>query len=349
MSKPTRRPTLADVAAASGMSKSAVSMILNERPGSRLSPEASARVREAAEALGYRANPAAQSLRWGKTRTIGLVSDRVTVTRLATGMISGALRTARAHGHTVLMAETEGNPAHLAEAVASMVHQRVDGIVVALMQARLITLPHVPDDVPVVIANGTTPGDHPNVLPEEYAAGRGMAEMLIRAGHRRIGVVGELENAEDPLVSVTIPQRFQGIYDVLGEAGITPESTTLPTWNPRTGYTAAQRMLTAHPDLTAIVACTDAVAMGVYQAAHRIGLAIPEDLSVVSFDDEELAAFLRPSLTTARLPYIDMARSATEMILGLRDLTHEVVPMPLIVRQSVAACPQRGSNPRPMD
>lgn len=88
MSKPARRPTLADVAAASGMSKSAVSMILNERPGSRLSPEAAARVREAAEALGYRPNPAAQSLRWGKTRTIGLVSDQVTVTRFASG-ISG--------------------------------------------------------------------------------------------------------------------------------------------------------------------------------------------------------------------------------------------------------------------
>jgi LacI family transcriptional regulator len=335
MSKPARRPTLADVAAASGMSKSAVSMILNERPGSRLSPEAAARVREAAEALGYRPNPAAQSLRWGKTRTIGFVSDMVTVTRLAPGMISGALRTARAHGHTVLMAETEGNPAHLTEAVASMLHQRVDGIVVALMQARLILLPHIPEGVPVVIANGTTPGDHPNVLPEEYAAGRGIADILIRAGHTRIGVVGELENADDPLVSVTIPQRFQGIYDALDAAGIAPERTTLPAWNPRTGHAAALRMLAAHPDLTAIIACTDGVAMGVYQAAHELGLEIPRDLSVVSFDDEELATFLRPALTTARLPYIDMARYATEMILGLRDLTHEVVPMPLMTRHSV--------------
>jgi LacI family transcriptional regulator len=250
-------------------------------------------------------------------------------------MISGALRTARAHGHTVLMAETEGNPAHLTEAVASMLHQRVDGIVVALMQARLILLPHIPEGVPVVIANGTTPGDHPNVLPEEYAAGRGIADILIRAGHTRIGVVGELENADDPLVSVTIPQRFQGIYDALDAAGIAPERTTLPAWNPRTGHAAALRMLAAHPDLTAIIACTDGVAMGVYQAAHELGLEIPRDLSVVSFDDEELATFLRPALTTARLPYIDMARYATEMILGLRDLTHEVVPMPLMTRHSV--------------
>lgn len=335
MPKPARRPTLADVAAASGMSKSAVSMILNERPGSRLSSEATTRVRAAADALGYRPNPAAQSLRWGKTRTIGFISDSVTITRLATGMIRGALHTALTHGHTVLMAETEGNPAQLVDGVASMLHQRVDGIVVALMQARLIALPHIPDDVAVVIANGTTPGDHPNVLPAEYAAGRGMADILVRAGHTRIGVVGELENADDPLVSVTIPQRFEGIYDALGDVGIFPERTTLPAWNPKTGYAAALRMLTAHPDLTAIISCTDGVAMGVYQAAHELGLEIPRDLSVVSFDDEELATFLRPGLTTARLPYIDMARSATEMILGLRDLTHEVLPMPLITRDSV--------------
>jgi LacI family transcriptional regulator len=337
MSKPARRPTLADVAAASGMSKSAVSMILNARPGSRLSPEAAARVREAAEALGYRPNPAAQSLRWGKTRTIGLVSDQVTVTRFASGMIHGILRTARAHGHTVLIAETEGEPDRLAEGISSMIHQRVDGLLVGLMGARLIDLPPVPDDVPLVIVNGRTTNDDASVLPEEYEAGRGMAEILVEAGHTGIGIVGEIEGIADPRRSATISRRFAGIDDALRAAGIAPVSVTVPEWDPAIGYEATLGLLAAHPELTAIIASNDNVALGVYQAAHRLGLEIPGDLSVVSFDDEELARHLRPELTTARLPYVEMAGHATEMILGLRDLAHEVMPMPLILRQSVSA------------
>ncbi|HMR48771.1 MAG TPA: LacI family DNA-binding transcriptional regulator [Arachnia sp.] len=335
MPEPSRRPTLADVAKASGMSKSAVSMILNERPGSRLSPEAAARVRSAAEALGYRPNPAAQSLRWGKTRTIGFISDQVTVTRFASGMIHGALRTARAHDHTVLIAETEGEPGRLEEAIASMLDQRVDGLLVGLMAARLVDLPPVPRDVPLVIINGQTARDDASVLPEEYRAGRRIAEVLLDAGHRRIGIVGDLDDIRDPRVSATIRHRFAGIDDALQAAGASPTRVTVPRWDPTVGYEEALRMLSAHPTLTALIAGNDSAALGIYQAAQELGMTLPSDLSVVSFDDEELAAYLRPGLTTARLPYIEMAQIAMEMILGTRELAHELVPMPLIIRRSV--------------
>jgi len=345
MPEPGRRPTLADVAAASGMSKSAVSMILNNRPGSRLSPETATRVRHAAESLGYRPNPAAQSLRWGKTHTVGFVSDLVTVTRFASGMIHGALRTAHTHNHTVLIAETEGQPDRLQDEISAMVHHRVDGILVGLMAARLIDVAKVPKDLPLVIVNGLTTQDHPSVLPEEYAAGHAVASSLIDAGHTRIGIIGDLPiTAEDLRSSATIPQRFQGIDDALNAAGIVASRVTVPHWTPDIGYDEALRLLPAHPDLTAIIATNDSVAFGVYQAAHHLGIRIPEDLSVISFDDEELAAYLRPGLTTARLPYAEMAQIGMDMILGTRDLAHELVPMPLITRRSVSA-PRQADAP----
>ncbi len=124
------RPTLADVARLSGLSKTAVSLILNDRP-SRLSEDAVERVRTAAAQLGYKPNPpAAQSLRSGKTRTIGFISDQVTITRFASAMVRGTLRAAKELDHTVLIAETGDDPTQLAAAFDELIDRRVDGVIV---------------------------------------------------------------------------------------------------------------------------------------------------------------------------------------------------------------------------
>lgn len=330
-----RPPTLADVAQRAGMSKAAVSMILNNRPGTRLSAEASERVRSAAEELGYRPNPAAQSLRLGKTRTIGFVSDQVTITRYASAMISGVLDESRAHGHTVLMAETGGSD-DLTAVVQELTHRRVDGLVIGLMAARMIDVPPLPHGVPLVMLNGTSPDEHPSVLPAEHAAGVAVAQHLVERGHRRIGLIGDLPHvAGNPRRTVSIDDRLAGIDEVLTAAGITPVRAVVDDWTPPTGYQHTHRLLDVHPDLTAIIAGNDNVAFGVYQAMAERGLRVAEDVSVISFDDEELAEFQRPGLTTARLPYDEMARQGIQMLLGDRDPGHIRVPMPLIVRSSV--------------
>ena len=109
----------------------------------------------------------------------------------------------------------------------------------------------------------------------------------------------------------------------------------LNAWSPTIGHDAALEMLAAHPDLTALIAGNDNMAFGIYQALAALGRRVPDDVSVISFDDEELASYLRPGLTTARLPYEEMARIGVEMILGQRELTDVKVPMPLIERQSL--------------
>jgi LacI family transcriptional regulator len=333
---PPRRPTLADVAQLAGLSKAAVSLILNDRPGSRLSEDAVERARSAAAQLGYKPNPAAQSLRSGKTRTIGFISDQVTITRFASAMVRGTLRAAKEHDHTVLIAETGDHVSQLAEAFGELIDRRVDGVIVGLMAARMVDVPAAPHGVPVVIVNGRTPDDLPSVLPDEYAAGRAMASVLLDAGHRRIGFIGDIPHiAGDPRRSVTIAHRLAGIRDALRERDVAAVEVVVDDWKPQIGYAEAHRMLAAHPELTALIAATDGVAFGIYQALTDLGRRVPDDISVVSFDDEELAALVRPGLTTARLPYEQMARHGVEMLLGDRELAHELLPMPVIVRGSV--------------
>lgn len=329
-----RRPTLADVAELSGMSKAAVSMILNDRPGSRLSADAAGRVRAAAHELGYRPNPAAQSLRLGKTRTIGFISDQVTLTRYASGMIKGILECAHEHGHTVLM--TEMGNRDLIGAVQELTDRRVDGLIIGLMAAREIDVPAVPHGVPVVLVNGVSSAGHPSVLPAERTAGAQVAEHLLERGHRRIGVIGEMRAvAADPRRSATIAERFIGLDETLSASEVEVARLPVPEWRPEIGYEYTHRLLDAHPEITAIVAGNDNVAFGVYQAMAERGLRVADDVSVISFDDEELASYQRPGLTTAHLPYEEMARFGVEMLIGDRELAHERIPMPLIVRQSV--------------
>ncbi|SEH57047.1 MULTISPECIES: LacI family DNA-binding transcriptional regulator [unclassified Leifsonia] len=331
-----RRPTLADVAERAGISKGAASKILNDRPGSRLSADAAARVRAAAAELGYVANPMAQSLRLKRTRTIGFISDRVTIERYASGMIGGAIRAAEANDHTLLIAETEGDPSRLERAIDSMLDRHVDSIVFGLTYARMIDI-RMPSSLPVVVVNGATPDGLPSVLPDEYEAGRMVADVLVRAGHRRIGVIGEVPHvAGDPRRSVTIARRFQGLYEVFDAAGIEPVRTVVPEWRPYVGYDVTTRLLREHPGLTAILAANDNVAFGAYQALWQAGLRIPDDISVISFDDEELAGYLRPGLTTVRLPYDEMAAIGVEQVLGLREPGVELVTMPIRLRDSVA-------------
>ncbi|MFT4230936.1 MAG: LacI family DNA-binding transcriptional regulator [Microbacterium sp.] len=326
------------MAALAGMSKAAVSMILNDRPGSRLSAAAAEKVRAAAEELGYRPNPAAQSLRLGTTRSIGFISDQVTVTRFASAMVRGTLRAAKERDHTVLIAELGDDTSALAEAFEEMMHRRVDGVIVGLMAARLVDMPAAPGDLPVVVVNGRTPGGVPSVLPDEYTAGHAVASVLLDAGHTRIGFIGEIPHvAGDPYRSVTIARRIAGIRDAFAQRDARLVAAEVEDWQTAVGFAETHRMLDADDDLTAFIAATDGVAFGIYQALGERGLRVPDDVSVVSFDDEELASLVRPGLTTARLPYEQMARLGVEILLGARERADVLVPMPLVTRDSVRA------------
>ena len=313
----TKRVTMADVAERAGVSKTAVSLVLNDRPNTRLSEDVADRVRAAAAALDYRPNPAARTLRKGTSQIVGFISDEVTITRYASAMIRGALDAAQQREHTVLIAETGIDRSRRDRAIQTMLDQRPDGLIFALMGARQIDVPEIPADLPVVILNGISSAGHPGVLPAEFCAGSEIAETLVAAGHRRIGLIGATSlGPVDPRVSATIGDRMAGIGAVLARAGVPVVGVAAGLeWEPQTGHRMTHQLLDDHPDLTALICLNDRLAFGAYQALQERGQRIPDDLSIVSFDDEEIASYLRPQLTTARIPYEQMGREAMAMLL----------------------------------
>lgn len=332
-----KRATLADVAALAGVSPTAASLVLNNRPGSRLSIQAAERIRAAADRLDYRPNPAARSLRMGKTHTVAFLSDDVTITRYASAMIRGVLDVAEQHRHTVLMAETGSNPRRVREALRAMLDRQPDAVLFGMMGAKEIDVPKVPAGLPVALINSTSPLGYPSVLPAEFEAGRAVAQTLVDAGHRDIAIIGlDVESASDPRLSVTVAERYRGIFDALGAAGVEP-CWAYPTflWEPEVGYRAMRKLLASPARPTGLICLNDRLAFGAYQALGEAGRRVPDDLSVVSFDDDIIACYLRPGLTTAAIPYEEMGRRAMAMLMSDAEPEHVLVHMPLRVRESV--------------
>lgn len=334
-------PTLADIAQATGLSVATVSQALTGKEGARIAPATVERVKEAATELGYVADATARSLRTGRTRTIGFVSDQVTVTRFAAAMVRGLLDVAEQREHAVMIAEVDSQPERMERAFDAMRAHRIDGLAVGLMADREVQVPPRQGREPRVIINGLADQCHA-VLPDEQPAGRAAVEHLLGRGHRRIALIGRRPVPPAPEVSATIGVRMEGIDAAMREAGLEFAAEHRgDLWEPELGREGAARVLEAAPDLTAILAANDRVAFGVYQELQARGLRIPEDVSVMSFDDEELASMMRPALTTMRLPYREMGEVGASLLLDAlasgADLSggRTKIPLELVDRDSV--------------
>jgi LacI family transcriptional regulator len=335
----SKRATLADVARLAGLSPTAASMILNGRPDTRLSQDAHDRVNAAAEALGYRPNVAARGLRTDKTLTIGFISDVVATTRFASGLIKGALEAAEAAGHVVLVLETGGDPAREAEAIAAVLDRQVDGIIFATMRARELFVPDIPAGTAVVMLNASNPRYSTSVLPDELEGGARAVQLLVEQGHRDgIVLLGQNDEVEkDVFRSATVSRRVAGIRSAMKANGLefaAEESIWL--WEPEEGYKSTKELLERDLAVRALVCMNDRIAFGAYQALAEAGLSVPGDVSVVSFDNDELAAYLRPGLTTVALPHEAMGKRAVELLLGGVTEGETLIPMPVVTRTSIA-------------
>ena len=333
-----KRATLADVARRAGLSPSAASMILNGRPDTRLSEEAHRRVHEAALELGYRPNIAARSLRTDRSATIGFISDVVATTRFASGLIRGALAAAEEAGHVVFVLETGGDAGRETQAVRAMLDRQVDGLIFASMRAREISLPEVPGDVPVVMLNATSPLYANSVLPDEEAGGEDAVRMLINQGlGDAIVLLGQNDEVEqNAFRSSTIAKRMRGIRTEMRVHGHRfLEEVSCWDWEPDNGYAATKALLERRSDVRGLLCMNDRLAFGAYQAIAESALSIPENISVASFDDDEVAAYLRPGLCTVALPHETMGRKAVHMLLGSHPAGPLLVPMPVMARGSI--------------
>ncbi|MCT9623950.1 LacI family DNA-binding transcriptional regulator [Pseudarthrobacter equi] len=309
------RVTLANVAERAGVSPTAASLILNGRANTRLSDDARQRVLAAAEALNYRPNLMARGLRMEKSATIGFVSDLIATTRYAGPMVRGALRAAREQNHTLFVTETEGDLQEQDRAIEALLDRQVDALILATVTGRIV-LPERRLPVPLVVLNGSAgPGEYLSILPDEEGGGKEAAGHLIGLGHRRVHLLG----TSDPQHwTVPVRRRIESLLTEFSNADVEVVQISLerPVWDFEAGLDTATRAVTLHSPVSAVVALNDTLAAGAYEGFRQAGLAIPEDVSIVSFDDDDIVSFLRPQLTTVALPFETLGRRAVEMALN---------------------------------
>lgn len=334
-------PRSVDVARLAGVSQKTVSRVYNDEP--YVSAEVRRRVLEAGEELGYRLNNAARALASGRTRSIGVVTLGTALYGPAS-LIMGVERAVRDTGYALRVVNTlEGDPTGVAGAVDSLLEQGVDGIIISEPiddgQGDHLT---ARDDVPVLVL-----GSPALSTPRTLAAGVG-ADLMARTATEHL-----LELGHETVHHLAGPQRWYAARDRLEgwRATLAAHGRRIPDivegdWSASTGYTVG-RDLAADGDLTAVFAANDDMAIGLIRALTEAGRRVPEDVSVVGFDDIPVAAYVTPPLTTMRQPFDTVAQE------GLKRLVHSIEnpdapplpagepPVDLVVRASTAPPPAR--------
>jgi LacI family transcriptional regulator len=312
----TRRgpATALEVARLAGVSRTAVSFVLNDNDVGNIAPATRARILQAARELGYTPNGVAQSLRRQRTHVVGLITDSIATSAFAGHLIQGAMDRAAEHGFLLAVYDSDKHPARELAAAQDLLNRRADGILYAAMSLRQVDeLPDV--GLPMTLANCFEPDDaHLSIIPAEEDAGRAAARYLLERGHRRITMLG---GGREPLAG---PLRARGFRTEMRSAGVpAADSPVVSTgWTIDRGYVVGMRVLEDRHRPTAIFAANDRVAVGVMLAAARLGLDIPHDLSLVGFDDQEdIAPMVRPALTTLALPHREMGEWAMDRLVEL--------------------------------
>lgn len=300
--------TIREVAQAAGVSTSTVSRVLDERLPRSSSPNAE-RVRRAAHELGYVRDPLASSLRRAGTSTIGVVVPRLTDTVMA--MLYEQIATACAgRGIFTVVATTEDDRQAERHAIDSLLRRRVDGLVLTTAREDAATAAGT-GKVPIVLALRTD-GEHAASVGDDELGARLATRHLLDLGHRRIGLVS------GPSYASSARARAAGHHGALTEAQV-PFATELvagDSFSMEAGETAGATLLDGPERPTAIFAVNDNTAIGVLAAAHRRGLRVPEDLSIVGYNDIPVVSRLPVPLTTVRVPFDQIARGALDLLLS---------------------------------
>jgi LacI family transcriptional regulator len=324
-------PSMYDVARVAGVSQTTVSFVVNNVPNTNIPQETRERVWAAVEELGWRPNAMARGLRLQHSHTIGLISDEIATSSHAGKIIQGAQDAAWTRDKMLLVINTGNNLDIERAAMEMMLERQVEGLIYATMYHREVAPPPALAQVPLVLLDCYT-ADHsvPSVVPDEVQGGQTATEVLLRKGHRRIGLINEI----GPL-----PGRFgrlEGYKQALAAYGIRfdPGLICTGTATAPEGYRCALELLQLPERPTALFCYNDSMAMGAYDAVKQLGLSIPGDVAIVGFDNlEVIAAQLRPTLTSIELPHYAMGQWAVEYLL---QYAGNAEPAPI---QHTIACP----------
>jgi LacI family transcriptional regulator len=305
-----RAPRIRDVAARAGVGVGPVSRVLNDSPG--VASATRERVRAVMDELGYRPSPVARNLSLGRTQTLGVIAPFFTqpsvVERLRgiSDVVGGST-----YDLTLFNIETREQRRDALRRFAR--RDRVDGVIVIslpLTEAEVRALRR--DRVPVVVVDGIN-DKLPHVAIDDVAGGALAARHLLDAGHRRVGFIGDLE--DNPFGFASSERRLRGFRDALRDAGAELRASYVKRgpFGRESAGRLTRRLLGLREPPTAVFAASDVQAFGVLDAAARAGLTVPDDLSVIGFDDIELAAAI--GLTTVRQPLRESGRLGAKLLL----------------------------------
>lgn len=328
--------TRAQVAQRAGVSPAVVSYVLN--PGMRpVATETRRRVLAAIEELGYRPNAIAQALRSGPTQSIGLLVPDLTNPFFAE--ISDVVEDlAYQRGYVVLVGNTEGDPTREARYLNSFADRRVDGLIMITTSAPNLVEAAAESGTHVVLLDRVPHGsDVISVASDNLGGARLAVQHLLSLGHQRVAMIA------GPKGMRVADERIRGWAEALREAHIEPTgSDVVHTPFSRRGGAQAATAILADRSITAVVCSSDVQAIGLIAECQRKGVQVPNNLSVVSFDGTDLAAFCVPPLTVIEQPLTQLATVAMDCLFDLVDhgftsSTSHVIPTNLIIRASTAA------------
>lgn len=330
-----RAVTMGDVATRAGVSRTAVSFVLNDRPDASLAPATRRRILDAAAALSYRPNAWARALASQASGLYGLVTEIVTAP-FAVDIVKGAQDASHERGKLLLIAADDDatrDSGSIERILERLLEQRVEGLAFATTVHREVRVPEALREVPTVLINCVDPEfEFPSIVPDEVGGGLRATRRLLEAGHTRIGLI-----TLDPRLPATSGRR-EGYERALREAGLEVPLRYVAVGGATAaaGYEAAARLLDCAPAPrpTALFCMNDRLAMGAYDAVKERGLRIPDDIALIGFDNQEvISAYLRPGLTTVALPFQTMGR------LGIETLAALTAGQPVVPRQVTVDCP----------
>jgi LacI family transcriptional regulator len=311
-----RRATMTDVARIAGVSQSSVSLVLNQMTGARISEATRARVIEAAAQVGYEL-PAARRMPGGavERNAIAYLVDEISTSPHPVVNLDGARDIAWESGFLVEAHVTRSNAELESATIEAVKRDRtIIGVIYSTIFTRKVTLPKALEDMPVVLLNCYTDDRrHLSILPGEVAGGFAATSHLVGLGHRRIGLI----NGE-PWMDASV-DRLKGYRQALATADIAFDASLVRNgdWLPLKGYLHTLDLLHLPRPPSAILCANDLMAIGAIEAAFERGLKVPEDVSVMGYDDQELARYTHPPLTTLVLPNYEMGRRAAEALIDL--------------------------------
>jgi LacI family transcriptional regulator len=327
--------TLHDVATASGVSAQTVSRVINQRPD--VSDTTRARVWDEIRRLGYKPNTLARGLVSQRSYSLGIITLPLNDFFRAE-IITGLERQARSMGYACQISYTNEKASDLSELVDSMLGRQVDGLVI--LTPRRFTDPELQVDVPLVTLAHKL--DNPraiNVDVDNVDGAYQAMRYLLSLGHRAIGQIA------GPSDWIPAADRLEGARRALAEYRMEPIAgyvVDCPAWSFEGGYDAARHLLTTSPEITALFCHTDWMAAGAYRALRELNLRVPDDVSVIGYDDLPICQYLDPPLASVRQPSQGLGQLLAHLAVTAIERTESsrqdmLVPAELVVRASVSA------------